>query len=231
LTKEKKQSNIFKCETCDKILSSKQGLDKHKKKCKKHKSINIDNKQIYDLLNKQIEEIAELKEQIKGLTINNTTNSNNNNNITNITNINNTTNLISYNNTNDNVLSNKRILKCMAKNANCIPQLIKAVHFNPNHPEHMNILMENCDSKFIKIYNGDKWILLRRDELLNELIDNKHTFLQNIIEEWKNSGKYEDEIKRYSKYIDAPENELYEIPIKENIIIILCDNSDMIENK
>jgi hypothetical protein len=231
--KIKKEKNTFSCKYCKKSLSSKQMCDNHMKRCKdkidqSNKSNDnneeIDNKQLLELMTAKMEE---LKKQIK----NNPTTNNvliKNATIKNA-NINNATiNLVAYDETDGNKLGNNDILQCMKKKINCVPAIIENVHFNNKRPEHMNILLENHRDNYIKIFNGKKWVLMSKEEVIEDLIDKNNCLLFQTVEAWKKRNKFTSEINKFSKYIDAVEDEDNIDKIKEKVVIILYNNRDKV---
>lgn len=219
-----KDNQTFICDLCNKKLSSRQSLDNHTTKCKvkkrrksKDKNITasneINNKQLSEIMDKQIEELKEqvkkLEEQIK-----------NNNTKTTDTSI----DIMSYDRTKLDVLSNKEILKCMKYNANCVPALIELLHCNKERPEYMNIYIEYYNTEYIKIYDGNNWIIRIMDDVIHDIIEICNYFIYQKIQEWKDKKKYTPEINKFSKYMDASEDERYSVRIKQNVVIKLFNN-------
>ena len=46
----------------------------------------------------------------------------------------------------------------------CIPKLIKAIHFDPDHQENHNIKIPNKNKPIAKIYDGDSWEFKNKKE-------------------------------------------------------------------
>ena len=42
---------------------------------------------------------------------------------------------------------------------NCISELIKRIHFNPEKPENHNIYISNLTNKYINILEDGKWVI------------------------------------------------------------------------
>lgn len=219
---KKKKAKEFKCDECNKVLSSKQMLQKHKNKCASKNNMNDS-----ELLKHMNEQIQELKKKIENVptttnVTNNITNNNNNNNNVSIENA--TINLISYHETNENKLSSNEILTCMLHNNNCVPLLIKTTHCNENYPEHMNIYMEHYDDKFVKIYDGEQWIIIKKEDLIDDLINKKSFFIFEQVKEWKKNKEHKQEVKRFEKYIHATEDTHCIDNIKDNVVETLYNN-------
>lgn len=242
---ERKKKQIFTCNICNKTLSTKQVLNNHMKKCinKQKKKNDNDDKQdsdvnqqdssgLKDIINEQKkqleiqkEQFDELKEIIKSnkSIVNNVSIQNaliNNGNIINFN---------AFDKTDCNMLSNKKILKCMQNKINCVPSLIEQTHFG-DYAENMNVLLLNHEDRFCKVHNGEQWVLMKTDEVIHELVDKNSCMLSQIIDEWKNKKKFPDEIKKFDAYIDSAEDERFVKTIKDNVLIILYNNSNKIVN-
>jgi len=249
IKKDNKQQNL-QCNICNKTLSSVQALKKHVINCKKKQEDKqskketikkVENKHIYELLikqteqmDKQTEQINKLKEEIRCIKSKSdtTTHTNSHNtNTTNNINIDNSINLVSYGDTENNVLSNKEILSCMKYSMNCIPYLIQKIHFHKKRPENINILIKHEDAKFINLFDGQRWIIRRKQEVITDLINNKHAFLEDKITEWTHDNKYNEEIEKYSRFRDAHlNNEELEELLEENVMIVLCNNRHIVKD-
>lgn len=214
----KNKKKEFKCSICGKVLSTKQVLNNHIKICETKQSTDkeeMNNKQLFIMMSKRIED---LEKKIKeNPTINN-----------NVLIKNTTINLVGYYDTDENKLSNREILKCMTKNINCVPTLIQTTHCNTKYPEHMNICLKDYNDKYIYIYSDGRWIITKKDDLIHDLIDKKSYFIYQQIETWKKNNEYSEEIKKFEKYINAPEDERCIDDIKDNVIIMLYNNREKI---
>ena len=105
----------------------------------------------------------------------------NNGTITN--NIQNNIKLLAYKDTDISKLSDNDFIKCINHNNMCIPQLIKMIHLNPQKPENHNIYISNLKNGYIMLYDGKKWNTFNRDEMINNMIDEKQTIIEEKIEE------------------------------------------------
>ena len=108
---------------------------------------------------------------------NNTINSNNT--------INNTTNnivLVAFGQEDMSKLSKEQILKCLKTGFQSVKNLTNAVHFNKQIPEFKNILVSNIKDKYGKIYDGAKWIVKNKNDLLNDLYDEKKRFIEEQLD-------------------------------------------------
>ena len=110
---------------------------------------------------------------------------NNNNNTTNNNTNNITITVNAFDNTNTSFLTDKDYKQCIDKISNSIPEMIKKVHFNPEHPENHNIYISNIRDKMAHCYNGNRWYVCKQEELINNLINKYET----IITDWLKNNK------------------------------------------
>jgi hypothetical protein len=175
----------YDCKICNKSFLNVKTRWSHQKKCK-------------DIPDKNIQEtIKELKQQVALLlkekgrihhktlqkinnqltNVNSNNNSNNNNNINNGT-INNT--YVKFGNMDyEKILNPKQIRNILNKKYGCLEESIKKIHFNEEFPEYNNVFITNMRDNLAYVFNGDKFISIHKNEMLNELID-QHTNEINI---------------------------------------------------
>ena len=76
----------------------------------------------------------------------------------------------------DKILNPKQILN---KKYGSLEESIKKIHFNEEFPEYNNVFITNMRDNLAYVFNGDKFISIHINEMLNELID-QHTNEINI---------------------------------------------------
>ena len=54
-----------------------------------------------------------------------------------------------------------------------IEELIIKTHFDKEKPENQNIYISNLKSKYIMVHNGDDWIVKNRNDIVDDLYDDK----------------------------------------------------------
>jgi len=201
----------IKCNFCNKIFSRKDNLNRHFKICKykeEIKKLNQDNvielkKEIYELKN-ALFNIVKIHPKTLQKINKNLINNNTINNITNNTIINKT-----YVNFNDSInyklLTEKEILNILNRQWKCLEESIKTVHFNEKYPEYNNILITNLKDNNAYIFDGIKFSVISKDEVIHELI-NSHI---DEIELSKNKFKQkisENKLKNLNKFIELINN-------------------------
>ena len=226
-------SNKFKyeCKYCLKKLSRKDSLDRHLKKCKlkeneKEESEEKQNlMEIVNQLNKKLDKKEkQIDELIKktGNTTNNITYQQNN--------VNNNIKLLGYRNTDISHLSDKDFISCISHSNFCIPHLIKKIHFDPEKPENHNIYISNIKNNYAMTYDGDKWNLSNRDDLINDILEEKEIIIEEKLEEWLEKGKmYPEIMKKFTRYLEKKENDVVLDKIKDEIKLVLFNNRNLIK--
>ena len=214
------------CEYCLRTYSRKDNLTKHLKTCKKKKEVEIlaiiQNEKIIKM-EKEIEELKNLKIQTQNNTTNNITNNNNINNSKNIY-INN------YGNEDLKHLRNKDFAKLLDGIYNAVPKLIEKIHFDPEHPENQNIKYTNKRSPYLKVIKDNKWQFVSKKEELLDLIDNKCFMLKekyyNILEKKKYNitEKQRDKIEEFMEKYHEDDKKMT-LDLIERTELMLLNNS------
>ena len=180
------QKKTIQCKYCLKCYSTNSNLTKHLKLCKLKKENDEDKRKIFELeknkleLTEKVDKLLSEKNNNANTINNNTTNNiinhnttNNNNNSKNIFIVNN------YGNENKDYITHDYLLKLLKKPFQAIPELIKFTHFNKEHPENQNIKIPNKKQPYVKILKNDKWELADRKNTISDLIDQKHSELND----------------------------------------------------
>tara|TARA_B100000902_G_C27309415_1_gene917462 strand:+ start:217 stop:1170 length:954 start_codon:yes stop_codon:yes gene_type:complete len=233
-SKDVNENKIFECQFCNKSYVHKQSLHKHLKICnekKKDEEAKESMNKLVDLLNKQNNELKEqlekqnkqIDELIKKAGINNST----------ITqNIQNNIKILAYKDTDVSKLTDKDILKCLNHSNMCVPHLIKMIHLDPEKPENHNIYISNLKNGYIMVYDGGKWDTFNRDEIINNMIDDKQGLIEERIENWIEEGKkYPAIMRKFERYLEKKENNVVIDKIKEEIKLMLFNNRKLIKSK
>jgi hypothetical protein len=75
----------------------------------------------------------------------------------------------------------------------CIPNLIKSIHFNPDHQENHNIKIPNRNKNIAQIYNGTNWELANKQDTLSNMSDKAYNMINEHYDD--GSNKYMDGFK------------------------------------
>ena len=196
------------CKFCNKKYSSPQNRWKHEQKCKiKYNNITTNEitilKNTIDELKNKVALIIKEKGKIHPKTlqkINNQLNNINNGNINNNKIINNT--YVKFGNLDyQKILNNNQIKQILNKQFMSLEESIKQIHFNDNLPEYNNVFITNLKDDIAYIFNGKQFISIRKNEMLNDLIDIHVNEINLSLEKNKNklNEKY---VIRLEKFLD-----------------------------
>ena len=210
--------NNLKCKYCGKSFNHKQSKYRHeKKRCKKNNAnkLNINDEDELIKTKKELQEknilIQELIQQ--NLFIKNDKN-----------------NRLSYNETNKKFLTDEMISKCMEKQNMCVPEMIKLVHFNNIHPENKNIYISNLKTKYVMVYDGTKWVVKNRDQMLDKIISDNERFMHKKLAKWydenPNNDKYKRAMKKFQKYLNVNSNTDLIDNIKDELKLMFYNNRE-----
>ena len=185
--------NTHICNNCNTTFTMYKNLWRHQQKyCNKAYEIN----EIENLRN----EILELKREIKtNIISNNTINSNSNNIIIN-----------NFGSENMAYITKKMMKRMLKQGSRSIPNLIKQIHFNPEHPENHNVRINNKKLKFAEIRENNKWKYKHKKAVLDDLVDFGYVTLEGCKE---NSEDNLDNLllkgfKRLMKKYEMDKNEI-----------------------
>ena len=219
------ENNYF-CEYCNKKFTRKDSLTKHLNgRCKLRDNEKEEMGKMVDLLNKQLEDQKyQINELIKKSgTTNITLNQQNN--------VSNNIKLLGYRNTDISHLSDKDFISCISHSNFCIPHLIKKIHFDPDKPENHNIYISNIKNNYAMIYDGDKWNLTNKDDLINEILEEKEIIIEEKLEEWLAKEKqYPEIMKKFTRYLEKKENDVVLDKIKDEVKLVLFNNRNIIKS-
>uniref|UniRef100_A0A6C0AVQ9 Uncharacterized protein n=1 Tax=viral metagenome TaxID=1070528 RepID=A0A6C0AVQ9_9ZZZZ len=127
-----------------------------------------------------------------------------------------------------NYMDDNIVLNLMKKVNVCLPELVKIIHFNLEHPENMNIQITNKKENTIKIYDGREWKTQQRNDTIDNLILNLINQLENYEENFKkNTSPYIFELWRKKKLELISDSENSSKILKNMRTKIICCIVDM----
>ena len=231
------QKPSFICMHCDRSYTRKDNLTRHLKRCKvklnaeENKNQLEDLKKLVDLLNLQMKEqnkqLKQKDKQISELMKKVGVNIGTQNNITN--NVQNNIKILAYNKTDLSHLKDKDYMKFLNHNCFCVPHMIKQIHFDPQKPENHNIYISNIKNNYVMAYDGNKWNIKDRNEVIDDMLESNTNILEDKIEDWLETGKeYPEIMKKFNNYLEKKENDVVLNKIKQEIKFILFNNRKMI---
>ena len=87
---------------------------------------------------------------------------------------------------------------------NVLISLIKQVHFSEENPANYNIYLEDVNSKSIKIFQDNTWLLKDSNEVISQLKDDKLNILDQKVEEF-NDEHLKNKLEAYKNRLNDNE--------------------------
>jgi len=224
------------CKYCEKILSRSDNLARHYNNCKekiKTDQANQYMQELVKLLNEKDDKISKfdqeldeknklIKDLIQKAGIQNSG--------TIVQNIQNNIKLLAYDKTDISDLTEKDFIRCFNHNNMCVPHLLKRIHFNRKKPENHNVFLSNLKSGYIMLYDGKQWNTYNRDEVIDDMFDEKHDILEQKYEEWVDVGKdYPIIYYKFRRYLEKVNNYVVMKKIKDEMKLVLYNNRNIIK--
>jgi len=239
----------YKCDICLKIWTRKYDYTRHKNRktpckinkydllIKKIEELEIQNIKIDEIekQNKKIEELEKQNIELKSLitTTSIITNNKIDNNINNKfdNNINIIVSPIEFGKEDLSFINNDFSKKILNKGFKSIQELIKIIHFNKDKPEYHNIYLPNWrDKSNILVFDGLKWNLSNKDDILDDLKDKGINYIQKKYEELDETDKKDAIIiKKIKRFLESHDDEDKFDILKKDLLFILYNNRDLIE--
>lgn len=230
----KNKDTNYKCNNCNKSYKHFQSRWRHEKTCENiiENKENIEIKEMKEQMNKCENEIVELKNLLqKALKMHPKTLNkiNNNGGIINNGTMNVQIVQLGHENLHE-VLTTKQKLNILNRQAMSINDLVELINVSPEYKKYRNVCITNLQSSFGFKYSEKekKFIAVNKNELLDDLIDNRIYDIEKFYNEIELKMSADKALK-IKKFIDRilNEPELKNLK-KEEIKLILYNNKDKI---
>lgn len=238
--------NMCKCSYCNKTFTRKDSLNRHiDKYCDMKKKLDQNREETFlKLLEEKNTEIENLKQQLQdaisknlniesntGFICHKVTNTNNINinSINTVNNIQNNFYIIQYGKENLEHIDETTYKNILNKGYKSVQEYVRLVHYDTNHPEHHNIYIPNIKNNYVMVYDGQKWDLKDRDEIIDDMYDLRKSILIDKFEElYNNLPKHAQ--NKFKRFIDSDETGDTETikTIKKELKLILFNNRKMV---
>jgi hypothetical protein len=247
--KDNKLVDDKECQYCHKIFTRRYTLNIHLSKRCKIKKQQDDQKE--ELLQKLVEqmnkEMAEMKEVIKqnnkeisklktqnkkyvqkiGCQQNNNTKIDNQQN-NNIHINNNNIKLLAFGNEDMSHLVDEVYQKILNKGFKSVPTFVQYLQFNRNSPQNHNVYISNIQTNYALVYDGDDWKLKERNDVLQQLIDDKTAILSDKFDELLTKLD-EHTVRKFQRFLnESGDNEVIS-NIKNDLKLLLYNNKKIPE--
>ena len=239
LPKEVDNIKEHMCNYCNKTFSRIDSLNRHLSKyCKVKEKDNDEKETIYQtLLNKfeklenqnkeyqkqnikLFEEVNKLKSDKQIINNNNTTNNTANIQL-NQQNIN--IKVVAFRKEDLSYIKDEMYAKILNKGFKSVPSLVGYIHFDKNKPENNNVYISNMRDKHVLVYDGENWNLKEREEVLQQLVDDKTDILAEKFEELVNKID-EPTIKKFKRFLDQKDEDAVVASIKKDLKLLLYNS-------
>ena len=214
------KNKLFQCNYCQKELSKNSNLHRHLKICKAKKQV-VDNNQTLNDLQKQIDSLS-LKVDKKKAAKTNITNNNNCNNVNN-TNIN--IQLNGFGEENLDYITPEYIYALAQGPSLAIPKLLKKIHFNPEHPENMNVKLTNKKLPLMNVYNDaqKKWIFKDKKDTITTMVEQGYSIIDDNLSEKKHNSEMKNFLKFSERY--EKDDKIVLKRLNKNVELLLINKS------
>ncbi len=113
----------------------------------------------------------------------------------------------------------------------CIVGLTEIMHCNPIYPNMQNIYISKTENEPSKYYDGNKWLEIETETLINDVYYDKNKIIINNFDKFSNELKLSDARKKEAKRgltydINTKNNILNESNIKNEVKMVLVNNSE-----
>jgi hypothetical protein len=221
------ETGLFECSKCGKEYKSSNGKYKHMKTCSKPTE---NTPQQADLLSQALSRIAELETQMSEMHAHGFTDNrvqiNGDQNITNVYNI----NIRPFGQENIDYLiegDNCPLKQVLTDGKQIFQKMVKAIHFNEEHPENMNVYISNLRGKHAYVFDGERFKVMLKKETVEHLVSKT----KNVIaENYETVGLDDVSLKRTMTRLDMLDCEPEVLETLQNKVELMCYNEkNMIE--
>ena len=84
--------------------------------------------------------------------------------------------LVKFGNENLSYISDDLFKSILGRGFMAIEELVDHSHFHPDHPENHNIYIANIQTDYVVIYNGVKWTINKKEDVVEDIIYAKSDF-------------------------------------------------------
>ena len=103
-----------------------------------------------------------------------------------------------------------------------IRDLLRHIHFNPNHPENHNIKIPNRKEKFAIVYSDGKWEIRVKKEVIGDMVDTAYNIIDCHYDEVKNTLEFsrKDRFNNYQSSYDTDNKTRQKIETDVELVIL-----------
>ena len=79
------------------------------------------------------------------------------------------------------------------------------------------------------IYNGKKWDLSNKEDIIDDMYDDNSNILEEKMEEFENSEKNSKVLNKFKRFINKKEDERIRNKVKDQIKLLLFNNKEVLK--
>ena len=141
---------------------------------------------------------------------------------------NNTNNIIVVNNygkENTDYLTVDKIKKLLNRPYDSVQELIKMLHYDPDHPENHNVKITNKKEPYALVWNDPIWELRKKKSVVKDLVDKGYMMIDTTYD------NIDKPLKKYINFQDNFEDDTTQIKnkIEEETEIVIINETKKIE--
>lgn len=249
------KNNETTCKYCESIFTRKDSLKRHYDRCKikndednkikkELEELKIENKRVKEeteifkkemaIMKKQMLEIMNKQNKIHPKTLTKINKQLNNNTLNDNKVINNNINIIALGGESlDTLFSKNQQISILNHKYQCLPHLIKEVHFNDSYPQFKNILITNTQNTIAYKYdnNEKKFIAIDKNDLLEDIILERMGDIETFYDNTNNEldARTKNIIQTFIDKMDT--NEEYKEIKKKEIKLIIYNNRNKVSKE
>jgi hypothetical protein len=220
----------YVCKHCSKTFKNKQSKYVHQKNCKCSQELVIHKPTVEELA----DTVATLQSRIAELEANKGGNTFNNN-ITQTNNVHiHVTPRDFARGENTTYLEPQFLLECLKEMD--LVKVLEELHFNPEHPENHNVRVKNVKQNLMEYTDGGKWVVKKKDEVLDHLVMNGYRVLHTYYKDNKDDVICElddDEIDGSVQWLKRIYNEDKSVvkQLKDDAFLLVMNNKALLIGK
>jgi hypothetical protein len=120
----------------------------------------------------------------------------------------------------------RRILN---KGFKSVPAFVESVHFNKKKPENHNVYISNMRDNHALVYDGKEWQLQERDNVLQDMIDNKTEILHQKFDQIVNDLD-EFTVRKFRRFLNESDDNAVINSIKKDLKLLLYNKRGIVED-
>jgi len=108
-------------------------------------------------------------------------------------------------------------------------RLTEAMHFNPKYPENHNVYISNMRDKYAMMFDGNKWELTMKEDLINKIYDDKKNYIEENLDDFVGSLSVSRK-KALDRWLEMADDDNAVSKIKEELKLLLYNKKDIVIN-